>query len=67
MSYKCLKCGGVDYTKSEVSTTGGIGSRMFDYSTNFFTAITCSKCGYTELYRTDSTGFKNLLDSLGSI
>jgi uncharacterized protein len=67
MSYKCLKCSGGDYTKSEVSTTGGTWSRMFDYSSNFFTAITCSKCGYTELFRANSTGLKDLLDGLGSI
>jgi hypothetical protein len=39
-----------------ISTTGSGLSKMFDIQNRKFTAVTCTNCGYTELYRAQSSG-----------
>ncbi|MFB6164505.1 MAG: zinc ribbon domain-containing protein [Haloarculaceae archaeon] len=47
----CPKCGHTDADVGTISTTGGGLSKMFDIQTNKFQTVTCTNCGYTELYR----------------
>ena len=65
-SYTCVKCGGADYTRSEMRTEGGLLSAAFDVSTRRFTAVSCNRCGYTELYRTDASAGSRIFDFLVS-
>jgi hypothetical protein len=51
--YVCAKCNGTDYERREIRTEGGLLSAAFDVSTNRFMAVSCTRCGYTELYRTN--------------
>jgi uncharacterized protein len=67
MGYCCAKCNHKSCETDEVSMTGGALSRMLDFSTNIFTAVSCERCGFTELYRANSTGIDNLLDGIGSL
>jgi uncharacterized protein len=67
MSFSCTKCSHKSYDTAEVSTTGDALSRMFDFSQHIFTAVICEKCGFTELYKKNSSGLGNLLDGLGSV
>jgi uncharacterized protein len=67
MSYSCAKCAGTEFSTSTVSTTGGAFSRMIDFAAHEFTAVSCDHCGYTELFRSHSTGLANLLDGLGAV
>ncbi|MFB6154493.1 MAG: zinc ribbon domain-containing protein [Haloferacaceae archaeon] len=53
----CPKCGHDDATVGTISTTGGGLSKMFDIQTNRFRTVSCTNCGFTELYaETGSTG-----------
>ncbi len=63
--FKCEKCGNRSYDKTELRTTGGKLSKLFDVQNKKFIAVSCSNCGYTELYRkTDSGVFSNIFDFL---
>lgn len=65
-TYQCAKCSSTDFRRDEIRTEGGMLSAMFDVSTNRFTAVSCTRCGYTELYRTDVSGAGKLFDFLVS-
>lgn len=53
----CPKCGHTETEVGEITTTGGGLSKMFDIQTNSFRVVSCTSCGYSELYRdTGSTG-----------
>ncbi|GAB2620737.1 zinc ribbon domain-containing protein [Novilysobacter erysipheiresistens] len=62
--YACAKCGETEYLRREIRTEGGFLSAAFDVSNNRFTAVSCKRCGYTELYRTDVAGGAQLFDFL---
>lgn len=53
----CPKCGHGEVDVGEISTTGSGLSKMFDIQTNTFKVVSCTNCGYSELYRdVGSTG-----------
>jgi uncharacterized protein len=60
--YVCPKCGNRDYNSETISTTGGILSRIFNLQHKKFTALTCKRCTYTELYKTESSKIENVFD-----
>jgi uncharacterized protein len=60
--YVCPKCGSRDYDTEIISTTGGIFSRIFNLQHKKFTALTCKRCTYTELYKTESNKIENVFD-----
>lgn len=57
----CLKCGHTDVSVDKIATSGGGLSKMFDIQNRGFQTVTCTNCGYTELYRSDA-GTSNLVD-----
>lgn len=56
----CLKCGHTETEVDSIATSGTGLSKMFDIQNRQFTVITCTNCGYSELYRGESTG--NFID-----
>lgn len=64
--YSCPKCGGTQHTNNEMRAEGGFLSAAFDISTNRFTAVSCDRCGFTELYRTNVGTGSKLFDFLAS-
>ena len=64
MDWKCAKCGHTEFDKDQIQTTGGNFSKLFDVQNKKFVTVTCTKCGYTELYKTDTSVGMNLLDFL---
>ena len=62
MAYQCCKFGNGHYNTSEVCTAGGFWSKIFDVQSRKFTAISCSDCGYTELYKGDTSMIGNIFD-----
>ena len=52
----CPKCGHTDASVGNISTTGSGLSKMFDIQTNKFRTVTCTNCGYTELYKDVGSG-----------
>lgn len=62
LNFKCPKCSGNRCEISTVSTTGGFLSKIFDVQHKKFTAVTCDRCKYTELYKADSSKLGNIFD-----
>jgi len=51
------------YTRS-ISSTGGGFAKVFDVQNKKFITISCNKCGYTELYKANTSAGMNVLDFL---
>lgn len=62
--YICAKCGCQSYTSDQFQATGGNFAKIFDVQNKKFITISCNQCGYTELYRADTTAGWNVLDFL---
>lgn len=61
--YYCIKCKGTEYKRGEIRTTGSGLSRFLNLQNQKFSALSCSTCGYTEIYRLDGGGVAgNILD-----
>ncbi|MFC6989165.1 zinc ribbon domain-containing protein [Haloplanus sp. GCM10025708] len=58
----CQKCGHTDAKVGSISTTGSGLSKMFDIQTNKFSTVTCTNCGYTELYADVGSSGSDLVD-----
>lgn len=62
-SYTCQKCGNRKAVVDEIRTTGAGFTRYFNIQNRRFHAVSCSKCGYTELYTLGKgSGAGNILD-----
>lgn len=62
--YVCEKCGNTHYVSDQMQATGGNFSKVFDIQNKKFTTISCSRCGYTELYREQGSDGWDILDFL---
>ncbi|MFC3957706.1 zinc ribbon domain-containing protein [Halovivax cerinus] len=56
----CPKCGHTKTETDEIATSGTGLSKMFDIQNRSFQVISCTNCGYSELYRSQSSG--NMID-----
>ena len=63
-SWKCVKCGNEELEKDQLQATGGNFSKVFNVQNKKFITISCTKCGYTELYKEETSAGMNLLDFL---
>ncbi len=64
LNYTCAKCGHNDYEVQDMSTTSGMMSRMVNLQNRRFSAVSCRRCSYTELYKTNSGALRNVFDLL---
>lgn len=62
--YVCPKCGHQEYEADQFQATGGNFAKIFDVQNKKFTTISCTRCGYTELYKEMSSDGWNVLDFL---
>lgn len=60
--YTCPKCNGKHYELSEIRTTGSFMMKLFNIQNVKFTTVTCTKCKYTELFKTPSNKAGNVAD-----
>jgi len=60
--YRCPKCGNKTYEVDQMRATGGMLAKIFDVQNKKFTTISCTHCGYTELYKRSSSTFGNVID-----
>ncbi|UPM44756.1 zinc ribbon domain-containing protein [Halocatena salina] len=58
----CPKCSHTEAEVGTISTTGGGLSKLFDIQTNSFKVVSCTNCGYSELYRDPSSGTSDIVD-----
>lgn len=62
--YTCIKCGNQNFEEDQLQATGGNFSKIFDVQNKKFITISCSQCGYTELYKAQTSTGMNILDFL---
>lgn len=62
MDKSCKKCGGKEVEVNKIATTGAGVSRYLNLQHNQFKAVSCKKCGYTEMYKTNSSTTENIVD-----
>lgn len=62
--YVCPKCGNTEYETDEFRATGGAFSKIFDVQNKKFTTITCTRCKYSELYKSSTSSLANIFDFL---
>jgi predicted nucleic-acid-binding Zn-ribbon protein len=60
--YTCEKCHATTFKAGEIRTTGSGISRLFNLQNQKYQTVSCTKCGFTELYRLDGSGFGNVID-----
>ena len=60
--WSCPKCGNVDYDTDQFRATGSFLAKIFDVQNKRFTTVTCTRCKYTEIYRTDSSRLGDVFD-----
>jgi predicted nucleic-acid-binding Zn-ribbon protein len=65
-AYTCARCGNTGAESTQISTTGGWISRFFNFQANKFIALSCTACGYSELYKRRAGFGENLLDILNT-
>lgn len=62
--YVCPKCGCMHYERDRIQTAGGNFSKLFDVQNKKYTAIICSRCGYTEFYKEQGSVGWDIFDFL---
>jgi predicted nucleic-acid-binding Zn-ribbon protein len=62
--YVCDKCGNMSYEEGQFQATGGDLSKLFNVQNKKFTTISCTNCGFTEIYKTNTSRGMNILDFL---
>lgn len=60
--YICPKCGCRTYEHDQFQATGGNFAKLFDVQNKKFVTITCTRCGYTELYKQQGDMGMDILD-----
>ena len=60
-SYVCPKCRHTEFEAGEFRATGK-HARFFDVQNQKFTTVSCKECGFTEIYKGDSSMLGNILD-----
>lgn len=63
-NYKCVKCGCNKYESDQFQATGGTLAKMFDVQNKKFITVSCVDCGFTELYKAQTSTGDNVLDFL---
>lgn len=64
VQYICPKCNNTSYESDQFQATGGNFAKLFDIQNKKFITVTCTRCGYTELYKADTDAGMNILDFL---
>ena len=62
--YVCSKCGCTEFISDQFQATGGNFAKVFDIQNKKFITIICKRCGYTELYKANTSDGWNILDFL---
>ena len=62
--FTCVKCGNHHYESDQFQATGGNFAKFFDIQNKKFVTVSCTQCGYTELYKQPEDTGMNILDFL---
>lgn len=64
IQYTCPKCGNTHYETDQFQATGGNFAKLFDVQNKKFFTVTCTQCGYTELYKGNGSDAMDIIDFL---
>ena len=64
--YKCIKCGCEGYEASKLYAAQDRFESIMDYESGKFVTVSCINCGYTELYKRQSSALGSLMDLFAS-
>jgi predicted nucleic-acid-binding Zn-ribbon protein len=62
IQFSCPKCGHNSAAEDQLQATGGTFSKLFNIQNKKFRTLSCAQCGYTELYRKDTSKGGNIVD-----
>ena len=62
--YICPKCGYTQYESYQFQAKGGNFANLCDVQNKKFVSVTCVNCGYTELFKAQTSTGWNVLDFL---
>lgn len=60
--WTCPKCENTEFDVGQFQATGGGFAKLFDIQNKKFSTVTCTRCLYTEIYRTDTSNLSNVFD-----
>ena len=63
--FVCAKCQNTNYETDEFRATGGNFAKFFDVQNKKFMTVSCTECGYTEVYKGNTSRLGNILDFFG--
>lgn len=66
-NWRCPKCDNPSFDTAEIRASGGALSAIFDVANKRFTTMTCTRCAYTEMYKTRVSGLGKVLEVIGSV
>lgn len=61
-NWQCPKCAHTEFGTDQFRATGGNFAKIFDVQNKRFTTVTCERCSFTEIYRSDSSRLMNVFD-----
>ena len=61
-TFYCVKCNHTGFSTDEFRATGGNFAKLFDVQNKKFTTVSCDRCGYTEVYKGDTSKLSNIFD-----
>lgn len=62
ITYACAKCQHTGYETDEFRATGGNFAKLFDVQNKKFMTVSCKQCGYTEIYKGNTSTLGNIFD-----
>ena len=64
IQFTCPKCRCNTASEDQIQTTGGTFSKLFNVQNKKFRTLSCTQCGFTELYKKDTSKGGNIIDFL---
>ncbi len=58
----CPKCKNKEFEADQLAATGGGITKFLDIQNKKFITVTCTRCRYTELYKSGTGKLENILD-----
>ena len=58
----CPKCKNMEFETDKFQATGGGFAKIFDIQNRKFATVTCTRCKYTEIYKSDTSTLGNVFD-----
>ena len=56
LKYICIKCENKTYEEGKISTTGSGLTKFLNMQSKNFNTISCTECGYTEIFKGKKSG-----------